>query len=50
MTYENTPEITTERLILRRFTGDDAAALLEQRVKMGILFLHRPVADGDNRQ
>ncbi|MDR0905556.1 MAG: GNAT family N-acetyltransferase [Oscillospiraceae bacterium] len=29
MIYENTPEITTERLILRRFTADDAEALFE---------------------
>jgi RimJ/RimL family protein N-acetyltransferase len=29
MTNENTPTITTERLILRRFTADDAEALFE---------------------
>lgn len=29
MRYENTPELQTERLILRKFTVDDAKALLE---------------------
>jgi RimJ/RimL family protein N-acetyltransferase len=29
MTYENTPTITTERLILRKFTPDDAEALFD---------------------